>query len=221
MHVPVPVPASTAEWLNIVYISQVLSERQASALDIIASLNEHDGTDPDDPLHGWPTQCQDCERGVPCTARVLGAHERSTAAMLIGVDMARTGARGARWSMEVVVQAVKKRNLCRTLRSREEFEALKRHGCWPANKTPTDVHAPLPVLSSMSKAEVVALLTKVHAAEAEVPPTEEWDLEAGVERSLQLEPEDIVPYNVLQLVEEQCGYAVAVEKEEVAEPPVA
>ena len=45
-----------------------------------------------------------------------------------------------------------------------------------------------------------------------MPPTEEWDLEAGVERSLQLEPEDIVPYNVLQLVEEQCGYAVAVEK---------
>ena len=88
-------------------------------------------------------------------------------------------------------------------------------------QTPTDVHAPLPVLSSMSKAEAVALLTKVHAAEAEVPPMEEWDLEAGVERSLQLEPEDIVPHNVLQLVEEQCGYAVAVEREEAAEPLVA
>ena len=100
--------------------------------------------------HGISIRPHGCCRGV-------GAWSSGVAVdAIIGVDMARTGARGARWSMEVVAQALKKRNLCQMERTRAEFEALKRHECWLPSKTPTDVHAPLPVLSSMSKAEAVA-----------------------------------------------------------------
>eukprot|EP01047_Picozoa_sp_COSAG01_P021572 COSAG01_NODE_1255_length_11040_cov_67.549584_11_plen_96_part_00 len=54
------------------------------------------------------------------------------------------------------------------MRGAELFAAYKAVGVWPANKQPTDQHAPLPAVSSLDKPERVLLLLKLLQAHAVV-----------------------------------------------------
>eukprot|EP01047_Picozoa_sp_COSAG01_P119797 COSAG01_NODE_48511_length_380_cov_1.889680_1_plen_100_part_10 len=53
-------------------------------------------------------------------------------------------------------------------RSAALFAAYKEARIWPAEKMPTDPHAPLPAVSSMDKAQKVVMFMKLLAAHAAV-----------------------------------------------------
>jgi hypothetical protein len=168
-------------------------------------LNDKWSADPDNSLLGWPGRCAECERGRPCHGRLLGATEKLTTWHLIGVDMA---VQGTCWTVSTIMQQLRKRNLLNTARSREEFKALVDEGVWES--PPTDSTAPLPALSTMSKAPLMALLFKVLQAEA--VDWFDWEL-ADVTAAAAIghaDADDAAPLGVAQLVDELQGFAVQV-----------
>ena len=149
------------------------SEETHSLLDLVQSLNEHDGADPDDVLCGWcTTQCSECARGKPCTGYMLSCHEHPTATMLVGVDMLRQGATGTYWPTDTLRQWIKKFNLLRCVRSVAVFEALRVLKAW-GDEVVTDQFAALPTTGS--KQELVAAFLRQLEAEASAGVTG-WNL---------------------------------------------
>ena len=140
-------------------------EATITAVELIRSLNELDGTDPQNPHLGWPTACKQCSLGCPCarSGRRLGPHEQLLATMLTDVDLSR---RSNRWNTEVVLHTLRKRNLQRFRRPQAAFDALVAAQVWPAGSVPSEITAPLPVTTTMTKAELVVLLMRVLRAEA-------------------------------------------------------
>ena len=93
----------------------------------------------------------------------LGPHEQLLATMLTDVDLSR---RSNRWNTEVVLHTLRKRNLQRFRRPQAAFDALVAAQVWPAGSVPSEITAPLPVTTTMTKAELVVLLMRVLRAEA-------------------------------------------------------
>ena len=133
----------------------------------IASLNEDDGTDTNDPLFGWTLQCTSCATSVPCAAcrRILEPDEQLTLAMLRGVDLSNW--RKNAWTRDKVYHALGKRQLQRHLRTDDGFGALVATKVWSDDELDggLDRDAPLPYNSSTGLVGLVALLLKVLLAE--------------------------------------------------------
>jgi hypothetical protein len=133
----------------------------------IASLNEDDGTDTNDPLFGWTLQCTSCATSVPCAAcrRILEPDEQLTLAMLRGVDLSNW--RKNAWTRDKIYRALGKRQLQRHLRTDDGFGALVAAKVWSDDEIDggLDRDAALPYNSSTGLVGLVALLLKVLLAE--------------------------------------------------------
>ena len=108
----------------------------------------------------YPTQCQDCETGLPCHAKRIGSRERLRQRHMVGIDYARP--QTFHWNAETVDLWLQKFNLCRLQRDQAAFDALVLAGVW-GNTTPADMHAEIPLPAR--KDDAVAMLTTVLAAQ--------------------------------------------------------
>ena len=108
----------------------------------------------------YPTQCQDCETGLPCHAKRIGSHERLRQRHMVNIDYARP--QTFHWNAETVELWLQKFNLCRLQRDQAAFDALVLAGVW-GNTTPADMHVEIPVPAR--KDDAVAMLTMVLAAQ--------------------------------------------------------
>ena len=110
-------------------------------------------------------------RGYPCCQMLVMPTERVTLAQLRGLDLKACG-----WSMTVIMNQLKKRNLFRHSRSLRAFKALLKHKVWPADNVATDQTALLPSLRNLDRPALVELFMKVLKAESEC--CDEWDWES-------------------------------------------
>ena len=151
---------------------------------------------------------------------MLPGNERSTEGMLIGVDMARKGANGTLWSAEKVYHWGRKRNLERFGRTAAVHAAYVRAGCWDG-ATPealSDLEAQLPFAENKGKACNLALLQKVHRAEAALEAARQplpsfYDFAAAVELEGRVgSVEHASAASVVTLQDEPDGFAMTTVK---------
>lgn len=140
--------------------------------DILESLNESYEAGS---AAGWPTQCAECGKGVPCRRRRIVADEQLTAKSFAGVDVT-IAALG--WTTSAIVQQIRKRNLLRRRRTATSFELLTAAhvwNVWPEERRPKpgDTDAALPTAFA-NKAEAALTLGKILMAEA-TDGYEAWD----------------------------------------------
>jgi len=119
-----------------------------------------------------PGRCIGCSSGSPCCLVLVLQTARVTQAQIAGLDLGACG-----WTVEVLRNALRKRNLFRLSRTRASFDALVAAGVWPAGKAPSAIYALLPSFSALGRPELVRLFKAVLAGEA-VCAGPDWDWEA-------------------------------------------
>ena len=129
-----------------------------------------------------PDICERCARGAPCCLVEVPWNDRVLLAQIEDLDLTACG-----WTMDVMRNQLRKRNLLRRMRSATAFEALVDAKVWPAEAVPTDRTAMLPSFASLERPELVELFKKVLRGEASA--ADDWDWES-LEPELEAEAPD-------------------------------